>query len=76
MTRAQFGFAVGFAAAAVWAVAGFLIMIGVLCAGIACWALVGLIDGRWSAGEVRSWLAQRGDGQRTDGQRNNTTSVR
>lgn len=57
MTRAQFGFAVGFALALVWAVEGILIMIGVFAAGLAGWALVGLIDGRWSTGEVRSWLS-------------------
>jgi hypothetical protein len=58
MTRAQFGFAVGFALAAVWAMAGFLIMIGALVAGVAGWAVVGLVDGKWSTGEVRSWLSQ------------------
>jgi hypothetical protein len=59
MTRAQFGFAVGFAAAAVWAVAGFLIMVGVVVAGLAGWALVGLIDGRWTTSDVRTWLQSR-----------------
>jgi hypothetical protein len=58
MTRGQFGFIVGFAAATVWALAGFLIMLGAFAAGLAGWAVVGLIDGRWSTGEVRSWLSQ------------------
>jgi hypothetical protein len=57
MTRAQFGFAVAFAAAAVWAALGFLVMIGVLVAGVVGWAVVGLLDGTWNAGEVRSWLS-------------------
>jgi len=57
MTRAQFGFAVAFAAAAVWAVAGFLIMVGVLVAGLAGWAVVGLIDGQWNTSDVRTWLS-------------------
>ena len=55
MTRTQFGFAVGFGAALVWATAGFLIMIGVLLAGAFGWAVVGLIDGQWNTDGVRSW---------------------
>lgn len=57
MTRAQFGFVLGFAAAVVWAALGFLVMVGVLLAGAAGWAVVGLIDGQWNTGEVRSWLS-------------------
>jgi hypothetical protein len=58
MTRGQFGFAVGFAAAAVWVVAGFLIMLGVFFAGVAGWAIVGLIDGKWNFSQVQSWLSR------------------
>jgi hypothetical protein len=57
MTRTQFGFAVGFAAAVIWAALGFLVMIGVLVAGAAGWAVVALIDGTLNTGEVRSWLS-------------------
>lgn len=66
MTRAQFGFVVAFAAAVVWAVLGFLLMVGVLAAGAFGWALVGLIDGQWNTGEVRSWLSRtRNDREKT-----------
>jgi hypothetical protein len=66
VTRAQFGFVVGFAAAVVWAVLGFLLMVGVLFAGAFGWALVGLIDGQWNTGEVRSWLSRtRKDREKT-----------
>jgi hypothetical protein len=58
MTRAQFGFAVAFASALVWATAGFLIMVGVLLAGVFGWAVVGLIDGQWNTDGVRSWLSR------------------
>jgi len=58
MTRGQFGFFIGFAAAVVWAVLGFLLMVGVLLAGAFGWALVGLIDGQWNTGEFRSWLSR------------------
>ena len=42
MTRAQFGFTAGFAAAVVWATLGFLVMLGVLVAAFVGWAVVGV----------------------------------
>lgn len=57
MTRAQFGFAAGFAAAVVWATLGFLVMLGVLVAAVAGWAVVGVIEGRWTRQDVRSWFS-------------------
>jgi hypothetical protein len=58
MTRGQFAFGVGFAAALVWATVGFLIMLGVLAAGAFGWVIVGFIDGQWNVEGVRSWLAR------------------
>ena len=46
MTRAQFGFAVGFAVALVWAVAGFLVMLAAVVAGLVGFGLVRILDGR------------------------------
>jgi hypothetical protein len=57
MTRAQFGFAAGFAAAVVWATLGFLVMIGVLVAAFAGWAVVAAIEGNWTRNDVRSWFS-------------------
>jgi hypothetical protein len=57
MSRAQFGFAVGFAVAAVWAVAGFLVMVAAVVAGLIGWGAVGLLDGRWNTNDLRARLS-------------------
>jgi hypothetical protein len=57
MSRAQFGFAVGFAVAAVWAVAGFLVMVAAVVAGLIGWGAIGLLDGRWNTNDLRARLS-------------------
>ena len=52
MTRTQFGFAVGFAVATVWAVAGFLVMLGAVVAGLGGVGVGHVLDGRVDLGAM------------------------
>jgi hypothetical protein len=65
MNRQQFGFVVGFAIAALWWAAGFLVAIAAVVAGLVGFAVVALVGDRWDTGELMSRLS----GSRMSGDR-------
>jgi len=61
MTKTQFGFAVGFAIAVVWALAGFLVVIAAVVAGLLGFALVRVLEGSPEVSEFMNRLSRRQD---------------
>jgi hypothetical protein len=59
MTRAQFGFVIGFAIMVVWAVAGFLVMVVAVLGGLAGWGIARFSAGRHS---LRDWFERMSAG--------------
>ena len=59
MTREQYGFAVGFAIAVVWAGAGFLVVIAAVVAGLVGFAVTRVVVGSPEAGDLLDRLAGR-----------------
>lgn len=52
MSRRQFGFAVGFFIAWMWAVTGFLLTLGAVCAGVVGYLLVLVFEGEIDLGSI------------------------
>ncbi|HLT10792.1 MAG TPA: hypothetical protein VK028_08290 [Micromonosporaceae bacterium] len=59
MSRSQFGFAVGFAIALVWIVAGFLVMLAAVVAGLVGFAIARVLESSPEASEFLDRLAAR-----------------
>jgi hypothetical protein len=59
MSRNQFGFLVGFGCAALWAGAGFLVMVAAVFAGLIGLAVTMVVAGELDTGEWMSRLSTR-----------------